>query len=110
MIAAVVTAAAAVPWVAPLSFGLHRQGWHVGHSGTVYTTVGPRHDRIPMSTAWAANVPYRDRATSDPPNRTLRHFSSSAVVVWASIQPPRGWPPSQRRLSVHYSLADAYRF
>jgi hypothetical protein len=31
-------------------------------------------------------------------------------VVWASIQPPSGWPPGHRRTSTSLSLADAYRF
>jgi hypothetical protein len=63
-----------------------------------------------MSTAWAANVRYRDRATSDPPNATLQQLPSTGIVVWASIQSPTAWPPDHRRVSVHYSLADAYRF
>jgi hypothetical protein len=101
--------AAAVLWLTPLSFGLHNPGWYTGLSGTVYTTVGRRHARIPMSTAWASNVRYHDRATSDPPNYTLQHFPASGVVVWGAIQ-TGGWPPGGRRISVHYSLADPYRF
>jgi len=101
--------AAAVPWLTPLSFGLHNPGWYTGRSGTVSTTVGRRHAPIPMSTAWASNVRYHDRATSDPPNNTLQHFPSSGVVVWGAIQ-TGGWPPGGRRISVDYSLADAYRF
>jgi hypothetical protein len=49
-------------------------------------------------------------ATADPPNETLRHIRRHGVVVWASIQPPSGWPPDGRRISRHLSLADAYRF
>lgn len=109
MIAELVAAAAA-PWLRPLAFSLHRHGWHVGQSGTVYTEVGRKHTRIPISTAWAANVVYRDRATSDPPNKTLQRFASSGVVVWAAIEPVSGWPAGGRRVSAHYSLADAYRF
>jgi hypothetical protein len=63
-----------------------------------------------MSTAWASNVHYRDRATSDPPNNTLQRFPSSGVVVWAAIQPAIGWPPGGRRITIHSSLTDAYRF
>ena len=106
--AAAVVVALTIPWLTPLSFSLHAQGWHVGRSGTVYTTVG--HARRPVATAWAANIRYRDRATSDPPNGTLQHLPSNGIVVWASIQPPTAWPPDHRRVSAHYLLADAYRF
>jgi hypothetical protein len=101
-------AALAIPWAAPVSFGPPPPGWHVGRSGTVATTVAgtPEH----RSTAWAGNVAYRDRATADPPNATLRHLRPGGIVVWVSIQPPSGWPPDRRRTSTHLSLADAYRF
>ncbi len=109
MIAALIVALA-IPWLTPLSFGLHAKGWHVGQSGTYHTvwcsqTCGAR------STAWAANVRYRDSARSDPPNRTLEHRPADGVVVWASIQGcTMGWPSDHRRVNVHYALADAYRF
>ena len=109
MVVAVVIALA-IPWLTQLSFGLHAQGWHVGRSGTIHTAVGSSHARVPMSTAWAANVRYRDSATSAPPNATLRHLPPRGIVVWASIQlPTEAWPPDHRRLSVHYSLVNAYR-
>jgi hypothetical protein len=97
-----------IPWLKPLSFALNAQGWYVGRSGTVSTTVGRAHAQAPLSTAWAANVRYRDPASSDPPNTTLQHLPPGGVVIWASIQPPTAWPPDHRRVSVHYSLADAY--
>jgi hypothetical protein len=108
-VVALVAVALALPWLSPLSFGLRAKGWHAGQSGTTYETVGHAHTRLPMSTAWVANVPYRDPATSDPPNRTLRHFPASGVVVWAVIQPSMPGQPG-RRVSPHLSLADAYHF
>jgi hypothetical protein len=109
---AAVAIALAIPWLSPLSFGLHVQGWHTGQSGTTYLTVGHAHKRLPMSTAWAANVPYRDPATSDPPNQTLQHLPTGGVVIWAMIQPSMAGtlPPDHRRISAHYALADAYHF
>ena len=107
---AAIAAALTIPWLAPLSFGLHAPGWHVGRSGTVFTTVGRPHVRVPMSTAWAANVRYRDRATSDPPNRTLQHLRPAGVVVWATIQPKAAGWPNHRRFSPRLSLSDAYHF
>jgi hypothetical protein len=110
MVAAVLIGVA-IPWLTPLSFGLHAQGWHTGRSGTFYTTVGPAHARVPMSAAWAANVRLLDRATSDPPNKTLQRLPPRGIVVWARIQARVGaWPPDHRRVSVRYALADAYRF
>ena len=101
--------ASAVPWRVPLAFRLHVPGWYTGQSGTVYSTVGHAHTRFPMSTAWAANVRYRDPATSDPPNNTLRRLAPTGVVVWAIIQPSMPGQPD-RRVSAHYNLADAYHF
>ena len=108
MVAAVVAARLAVPWAPPLSFSAPASGWHVGRSGTAYTKMMRK--REPLSVAWAANVKYRDVATADPPNRTLRHLPSTAIVVWAAIQPPGDWPPDGRRTTTRYVLADAYRF
>jgi hypothetical protein len=107
---AVAVAVLAIPWASPLSFTVHAPGWHVGQSGTVHATVGRAQAQVPMSTAWATNVHYRDSATSDPPNTTLQHLSPTGVVVWASIQPSAGWPPDGRRTTKRYSLADSYRF
>lgn len=107
-----VAVALAVPWLAPVSFGLRAPGWHVGHSGTHYELVGHAHTRTPFSTAWAANVRCPDCGRSNPPNATLLHFPGRGIIVWVSIQPPdpTGWPPTGRRLSRNYSLADAYHF
>src|SRR4051794_3167513 len=102
------TAALAIPWLTPLSFGLHAPGWYLGQSGT-------RHERsLPQtySVAWAATVRCRDCAASNPPNVTLRHLAKRGIIVRASIQPPdaTGWPPAGRRLTQTYSLQHAYRF
>ena len=107
MVVAVI-AALAIPWSAPVSVADPGPGWRAGRSGTVETTVAGR--RTSRSTAWAANFRYRDPATADPPNETLRHIRRHGVVVWVSIQPPSGWAPDGRRTSRHLSLADAYRF
>lgn len=103
-----VIAAFAIPWAAPVSFGSPPAGWRVGRSGTVATAVAGTTEH--RSTAWAGNIAYRDRATADPPNATLRHLRPRGIVVWVSIQPPAGWPPGHRRTSTHLALADAYRF
>jgi hypothetical protein len=97
-----------VPWLGSLSFGLHAAGWYVGQSGTRHQQFLPR----VYSAAWAASLPCRDCATSDPPNATLRHLHRNGVIVRASIQPPdpTGWPPKGRKLSRNYSLNGAYRF
>jgi hypothetical protein len=77
----------------------------------MFSAVWCSHAGVPRSTAWAANVRYRDNAKSDPPNATLRHLPAEGVVVWASIQGcDAGWPPGHRRVSARYSLASAYRF
>jgi len=105
----VIVAALAIPWAAPLSFAEPAPSWHVGQSGTLRTTVTG--GRVPYSTAWTANFKYRDRATADPPNATLRRIPRDGIVVWVAIQPPfRDWPPDGRRTSKRLSLADAYRF
>jgi len=33
----------------------------------------------------ARNVRYRDKATADPPNKTLEHLPARGVIVWAVI-------------------------
>lgn len=103
-----VVAALAIPWLTPVSFGLHTTGWYVGQSGTRHQSSLPR----VYSVAWAANVRCRDCATSNPPNATLRSLPRRGIVVRVSIQPPdpTGWPPRGRRPSRSYSLRDAYRF
>jgi hypothetical protein len=94
--------------VAAVALSQPAVGWYVGSSGTVTTAVMGR--PTPTSTAWAANVRYRDSATADPPRRTLARIPRKGIVVWASIQPPLMWPPDGRRTSRHLAIADAYRF
>jgi hypothetical protein len=50
-----------------------------------------------MSTAWIANLPYRDRATTDPPARTLQEIVDRrrGVVVFALIEDM--WDPKPFR-------------
>jgi hypothetical protein len=109
---AAVAVALAIPWLTPLSFGVHAPDWHVGRSGTVYESIGRAHTRTPVSTAWTANVPCLDCGRSNPPNATLQHFPGRGIIVWASIRPPdpSGWPPRERRVTRNYALANAYHF
>ena len=88
---ALVAALVVAPWTHPLAFRAHA-GWQTGASGTTrsaYAAPGPR-AHVPLeSTAWTARgVRYRDGATADPPNRTLRHLPARAVIVWAVIYAP----------------------
>ena len=56
-------------------------GWHTGASGMVPSAYG---DGGRASSAWIARgVGYRDTATADPPNRTLRQLPRNGVIVWA---------------------------
>jgi hypothetical protein len=76
------------PWAHPLAFR-SLPGWHTGASGNVtsaYDNSGHRF-QVPLeSAAWmATNVRYRNRATADPPNRTLAHMRRDGIVVWAVI-------------------------
>jgi hypothetical protein len=105
-------AAVAVPWLTPLRFASHPTGWKAGASGTYSLTIGPAHQKYPVSVAWTSNVPCRDCDHSNPPSATLHRLGSGGVVVWASIQiaDPTGWPPAGRPLSPHYSLTDASHF
>jgi hypothetical protein len=80
------------PWVHPLAFH-PLAGWQTGLSGNTRSAyVGPPGNRAktPLeSSAWIArNVRYRDDATADPPNKTLRHLPRSGVIVWAVIYNP----------------------
>jgi hypothetical protein len=79
-------AAALSPWAHPLAFR-PLPGWRTGASGTVPSLYGPSPGRAPKeSSAWIArNVHYEDEATTDPPNKTLAHMSSSGMIVWAVI-------------------------
>src|SRR5262249_59155595 len=92
---AAVAAALVIPWLTPVSLGLHARGWYVGESGTRRQSFLPR----TYSAAWAANVRCRDCATSDPPNATLRSLSRRGVILRVRIQRPgpTGWPPQGRR-------------
>jgi hypothetical protein len=109
-----VAAAALAPWAHPLRFG-PLAGWRRGASGTVpslYDNVSSRVRAPKMSTAWIAtrNVRYRDSATSDPPNRTLRRLPRDGVVVWAVISQSRPWRLRPIRLDLrrarHYACCE----
>ncbi len=83
---------ALAPWLHPLAFA-PLPGWQTGMSGNTHSPyVGPPSKRVarPLeSSAWIArNVRYRDAATADPPNRTLRHLPRNGVIVWAVIYNP----------------------
>jgi hypothetical protein len=82
---------AAAPWAQPLAFH-PLAGWQTGASGNTRSAyVGlPARATVPLeSTAWIArNVPYRDDATADPPNRTLAHLPRRGIIVWAVISNP----------------------
>jgi hypothetical protein len=79
-------AAALTPWTHPLAFR-PLPGWRAGASGNLPSLYGPSPVRAPKaSSAWIArNVRYRDRATDDPPNKTLQGLPSRGVIVWAVI-------------------------
>ena len=88
MIASLLIALAVTPWSHPLAFA-HVAGWTSGQSGntqSVYVGHNKRAAAPLESAAWMAKgVRYRDDPTSDPPNKTLRHLSPQAVIVWAVI-------------------------
>jgi hypothetical protein len=79
-------AAALAPWSHPLAFR-PLPGWRTGASGNVPSLYGPSPVRAPKaSSAWIArNVRYHDKATADPPNKTLASLPSTGVIVWAVI-------------------------
>jgi hypothetical protein len=79
-------AAALSPWAHPLAFR-PLPGWRTGASGNVPSLYGPSPVRAPNeSSAWIArSVRYRDKATADPPNKTLAHLPAGGVIVWAVI-------------------------
>jgi hypothetical protein len=79
-------AAALTPWAHPLVFR-PLPGWRTGSSGNISSLYGPSSVRAPKaSSAWIArNVRYRDKATEDPPNKTLQDLPSRGVIVWAVI-------------------------
>jgi hypothetical protein len=82
-------AAAVSPWTHPLAFR-SLPGWRTGASGDVPSLYGPSPSEAPRaSSAWIAkNIRYRDKATADPPNKTLAHMPRTAVIVWAVIFEP----------------------
>ena len=67
-------------------------GWQTGASGETHSFYGGPgiRARPPLeSTAWIAkNVRYRDRATADPPTKTLAQLPAGGIVVWAVIYSP----------------------
>ena len=101
-------AALLAPWAHPLSFQ-PLPGWQTGASGTTHSAYGqPAATSRPLeSSAWIArNVRYRDRATADPPNRTLAHLPATGVVVWAVIYTPVASNPPPR--PIRLDLAQAH--
>jgi hypothetical protein len=76
-----------------------RAGWTAGASGTTHSAYGGTTE----TAAWTAyRVRYRDRATNDPPNATLKHLPRGAVVVWAvAFKPANHEPPI--RLALRYA-------
>jgi hypothetical protein len=102
-------ATALAPWTQPLAFD-PLTGWRRGTSGTVNSRYDNATRRVPApkeSAAWlATNVRYRDRATDDPPNRTLAHLPREAVIVWAVVfQAPRR---SQKPIRLDLRLATRF--
>src|SRR6266545_8133539 len=80
------------PWLHPLAFA-PLPGSHTGMSGNTHSLyVGRPSKRVVRpweSSAWIArSVRYRDAATADPPNKTLRHLPRNGVIVWAVIYNP----------------------
>lgn len=102
-------ATALAPWTRPLAFG-SLPGWSRGASGTVNSLYDNATRRVPApkeSAAWiATNVRYSDRATEDPPNRTLAHLPREAVIVWAVIFQA----PGISRKPIRLDLGRAKRF
>jgi hypothetical protein len=94
-------AAALYPWAHPLAFR-PLTGWRRGASGNVDSLYGPSPVRAPKaSSAWIArNVRYRDKATADPPNKTLENLPSRGVIVWAVIYQTDYTPQKPVRLDL----------
>lgn len=108
MIASVLVALAVAPWNHPLTFG-HLAGWDTGSSGNTRSVYagGARVPVLLESAAWIARgVRYRDDATADPPNKTLKHLSREAVIVWAVIWEPTVVEPTP----IRRALDSAKRF
>ena len=101
-------ALALVPWAHPLSF-CPLPGWQTGASGDTHSLYGSPgiRARAPLeSSAWIAkNVRYRDRATADPPNKTLAQLPATGIVVWAVIYSPVESNPSPSPIRLDLSKA-----
>jgi hypothetical protein len=108
-------ALALAPWLHPLAFH-PLPGWQSGMSGNRHSLyAGPPAKRVaaPLeSSAWIArNVRYRDAATADPPNRTLKSLPPNGVIVWAVIFNPAQAGAKPVRLSLrkaeHFACCEA---
>lgn len=108
-------ALALAPWLHALAFH-PLPGWQTGMSGNRHSLyVGPPTKRVaaPLeSSAWIArNVRYRDGATTDPPNNTLKHLPRNGVIVWAVIYNPtqKGEKPIRLNLGAakHFACCEA---
>jgi len=97
------------PWLHPLAFR-PLAGWQTGASGTTrseYSGSAARRRPPTESAAWiATRVHYTDKATADPPNRTLAHLPRDGVIVWAVIF-DSGWKGEKR---IQLDMAKATRF
>jgi hypothetical protein len=94
------------PWSHPLRFA-PLPGWTTGRSGDVPSAYGGSTE----SAAWiASGVRYRDAATADPPNETLRHLGPGDVIVWAVAYAPPARGPRLRldlRRARHLACCEA---
>ncbi len=99
---AVLLALALAPWSSPLSFQ-PLAGWQQGASGPTRSVYSGSLE----SSAWLAKgVRYRDRATADPPSKTLAHLPANAMIVWAVIY----GPAATRQRPIELDLAKAKHF
>lgn len=108
-------ALALAPWLHPLAFH-PLPGWQSGMSGNKHSLyVGPPAKRVaaPLeSSAWIArNMRYRDAATADPPNKTLKSLPPNGVIVWAAIYNPAQAGAKPVRLNLgraeHFACCEA---
>jgi hypothetical protein len=102
VVAQLVLSFALAPWSHPLAFAA-APGWESGRSSTTRSAyAGTRRVPVPLeSAAWTASgVRYRDHATADPPNVTLRALPRRAVIVWAVIYEPAAAHPARIRLTL----------
>jgi hypothetical protein len=107
VLASLLISLALAPWSHPLAFAAG-PGWQSGRSGTMRSAyAGARRVPTPLeSAAWTATgVRYRDRATADPPNVTLRAIPPRAVIVWAVIYEP----VSAHQARIRFALSAARR-